>query len=164
MMERSHGTQQELKDGQLSDKPRKSGMPRRARGWRKEIRPMPGYGTVLPRLVPRAVGCKSTGLDIDADWLSVEADRFTRGEQAMWRAVILQALTDAASESQKYEARLEREKARRWLLAAGDDFVMVCDLAGFDPMRVKRHVRRALAGGCQWRMAPKKGSTAFQRR
>ncbi len=137
-----------------------------AQQWRRTVRHTPGYGArqSTHAMIPRMVGCKTIGTDIDADWVSVEPDRYTRGEQALWRAVILQALTDAASESKKYEAQLEKEKARRWLLAAGEDFATVCDLAGFDVSRVRRHVRRALAGGCQWRMAQQESSRAFQRR
>lgn len=100
------------------------------------------------------------GLDCDL----ADNGRHVRSERALWRAVILQALVDAASESRKYEARLEREKARRWLLAAGEDFVTVCHHADLDPSYVHRHVRRALAGGCQWRVKPDALSRATNRR
>ncbi len=98
------------------------------------------------------------------DFDPADQSRPVRSEQALWRAVILQALTDAASESRKYETRLEREKARRWLLAAGEDFVTVCHHAGYDPSYLHRHVRRALAGGCQWRIKPNAHSRATNHR
>ncbi len=114
----------------------------------------PGYAPVR----------KSVGYDATLPNEVADADALVHPERALWRAVILQALTDAACESRKYEARLEREKARRWLLAAGEDFRTVCHHAGFEPSWLHRHVRRALAGGCQWRLKPAEGSIATNRR
>lgn len=79
-----------------------------------------------------------------------------RGEQALWRAVILQALVDAVSQSAKDDTMRLRQEARRWLLLKGDDFDQVCHLAGYAPDYIRRQVRLALARGCQWRASPAK--------
>lgn len=73
-------------------------------------------------------------------------------EPGLWRAVITQALMDAASQSGKSEARRTRHDALHWLLHEGTDFEVVCDHAGLDPDYVRSRARKALARGCQWRL------------
>lgn len=73
-------------------------------------------------------------------------------EPGLWRAVITQALMDAASRSQKSEARRSREEALRWLLQESSDFEIVCDHAGFDPGYIRRRAKEAIARGCEWRL------------
>lgn len=70
----------------------------------------------------------------------------TSPEQLLWRMVITQALVDARSRMQGTEARLERNRARHWLLHGGADFTMVCELAGMDANYVRRRVRNILLG------------------
>lgn len=82
---------------------------------------------------------------------------YARGEQALWTAVITQALMDAASRSAKQEARKDKTRARDWLASPTDDFNDVCDLAGLDPSYVYTRAERAIAGGCQWRLPPGEG-------
>lgn len=77
---------------------------------------------------------------------------FADHEQSIWRAVITQALMDAASQSRKSEARRTRHDALSWLLSNSRDFESVCDNAGFDPGYVRRRVKEALARGCEWRL------------
>lgn len=78
-------------------------------------------------------------------------------EQAMWRAVIVQALMDAACGSQKYEAQQARQEALVWLRGTSQDFATVCYYAGFEPEFVRKMVRQALENGCQWRALPGEG-------
>ena len=78
-------------------------------------------------------------------------------EQAMWRAVVVQALMDAACGSQKYEAAQARNEALIWLRGTSQDFATVCYYAGFEPEFVRRMVRNSLENGCQWRALPGEG-------
>ena len=61
-------------------------------------------------------------------------------ETALWLAVIFRALRDSTSTIYGSETRMERERARNWLLAGGQDFVEVCHLANLDPGYVRRRV------------------------
>jgi len=68
--------------------------------------------------------------------------RHATGEAALWRAVVAQAVHDAAprrrpSRLLSAERVRARDEARRWLLGAGRDFRRVCDLAGLDPRAVR---------------------------
>src|SRR5262245_37362871 len=81
----------------------------------------------------------------------MEIDVHTRGERGLWRAVLTQALMDAASHSRKPENQFHKHEATAWLTGFSKDFVMVCDLADLDPSYVRRAVKRALLSGCKWR-------------
>ncbi len=85
-------------------------------------------------------------------------------ELALWRAVLTQALMDAGNLSQQYELRLEREKARRWLLGNQHDFAFVCWMAGYDPRDVRAKARAALARDCVCRKPPDMESKSTNRR
>lgn len=76
------------------------------------------------------------------------------GEQALWRAVITQALMDAGSQSTKREARFHRAQATAWLSRRNPDFVMVCTLAGLDVDYVHGKASKAIREGCLWRQKP----------
>lgn len=75
----------------------------------------------------------------------------TAGESALWRAVITQALMDAASRSHKAEARFAKHEALHWLTSRSADFATVCHFAGLCPDYVRRQAKRALTRGCAWR-------------
>lgn len=77
---------------------------------------------------------------------------FADHEQDVWRAVITQALMDAASRSRKSEAKRTRNDALQWLLSDSRDFEAVCDNAGFDPGYIRRRAKEALARGFEWRL------------
>ena len=76
---------------------------------------------------------------------------------ALWRTVIGQALDDATvlerlgvprpgTGGGGAAARRQRAaQARAWLLRGGEDFALVCDLAGWDPEAVRARARRVLA-------------------
>ena len=82
---------------------------------------------------------------------------FADHEPGLWRAVITQALMDAASQSKKSEARRSRRDALEWLLSNSRDFEAVCDNAGFDPDYVRRRAKEALLRGCEWRLPSGQG-------
>ena len=88
----------------------------------------------------------------------------TGGEQAVWKAVITQALMDAASNSHKSEAKKAKREALEWLQGDSDDFHTVCEHAGLEPSFVIRRVQAALARGCQWRAAPQSRPSQSPRR
>jgi hypothetical protein len=66
-------------------------------------------------------------------------------EQAMWRSVIVQALMDAASTSQKTEALIWKREAQIWLRGNSQDFHTVCFYADFDPDFIREIAAKALA-------------------
>ena len=82
---------------------------------------------------------------------------FADHEPGLWRAVITQALMDAASNSRKSEAKRIRHDALEWLLSNTEDFTIVCDNAGLDPDYVRSRARIALARNCQWRLPAGQG-------
>ena len=77
-----------------------------------------------------------------------------RGEQALWRAVITQALMDASSQSKKVELQYEKSQAACWLAGFSEDFRTVCEFADYDPNYVRENSLKALERNCQWRAAP----------
>jgi hypothetical protein len=79
-----------------------------------------------------------------------------RGEQALWRAVITQALMDAASQSAKMEAKYYKSQALCWLTGFSDDFYTVCDFAGLPADYVRYKSVNALARNCRWRADTRK--------
>ncbi len=81
----------------------------------------------------------------------VEGNEAARGEQALWRAVITQALMDAGNDSAKPEMRYEKAQAIAWLGSNHQDFHTVCALAELEPSYVRRKAREALRRGCNWR-------------
>ena len=87
-----------------------------------------------------------------------------RGELALWRAVILQALEDAVSNSNRARDRHIKTDARYWLEGTHPDFVTVCDLAGYHPPEIRRLIKRALANQCKWRMDAGQGPKAVKKR
>ncbi len=78
-------------------------------------------------------------------------------QQALWRAVIVQALMDAACGSKKYEAIQARQEALIWLRGNSRDFATVCYYAGFEPEFVRMMVKKSLENGCKWRALPGEG-------
>ena len=75
----------------------------------------------------------------------------TKGENALWRAVITQALMDAGSHSQKNNMRLERAQAISWISGTSTDFYDVCAMADMNPDYVKRKSKEAIKRECKWR-------------
>lgn len=97
-----------------------------------------------PREQHQAAYCR-----IDGDSWMPEKDKeqSIRGEQALWRAVITQALMDANSNSAKSEMQYEKRQAAAWLRGGGRDFYTVCHCADLDPAYVRERARRVLEKG-----------------
>jgi hypothetical protein len=94
-------------------------------------------------------------------WIDPEqANNTIRGEQALWRAVILQMLEDATNNSKKPQDKFDRDQARNWLEGKSRDFAMVCDLAGLDVLYVRGQVKKALLNQHLWKKSdPKRSRT-----
>ena len=88
---------------------------------------------------------------------------FADHEPGLWRAVITQALMDAANRSHKSEAKRARHDALHWLLNPTYDFEAVCDNAGLDADYVRTRAKQALARGCEWRLPAGQGWRAQAR-
>ena len=76
------------------------------------------------------------------------------GEQALWRGVIMQALTDAGSKSKKAEAKFHRAQAIAWFSKRNPDFQLVCSLAGMEADYVFEKAHKAIRQDCKWRKDP----------
>lgn len=65
--------------------------------------------------------------------------------QRVWVALLVQMIRDAASMSRKAEARRHRIAAIQWLFGRESeaDFKFVCDMAGREPLYVRRKVMEA---------------------
>lgn len=94
-------------------------------------------------------------------------------EDALWRNVILQAISDATMKLPNSEATYTtsfhrgmesiREKARQWVEAQSKDFRLVCELAGLEHQRVyafaMSRIKEAIARDQARTLANLKGST-----
>ena len=73
----------------------------------------------------------------------------------LWRAVIMQALLDMRSQSNKPEAKRDRQEAILWFRRGATDyevtFDMACDLADLDPQWVFEQGIAASRRNFQWR-------------
>jgi hypothetical protein len=88
-----------------------------------------------------------------AEHASTLPKSFAQGEQSLWRAVITQALMDAASQSQKLEAQKHKRDALLWLSEQGEDFTQICDLAGMDAAYVFDKAAMAIAERYSWKQS-----------
>lgn len=82
-----------------------------------------------------------------ADWedlLFVEPPHGARPQEALWRAVIVQMVTDALSNSHKAELRQCKREALDWLRGYGRDFRLVCLYAGLEPAWVHERIQQLL--------------------
>lgn len=70
-------------------------------------------------------------------------------ENALWRAVIAQAISDATtthiSGESRQQMRLVNAQARRWLTKPSQDFTTVCAMAGVEPDTVRAFARQQIA-------------------
>lgn len=68
-------------------------------------------------------------------------------DKALWRAVIQQAITDAAQplSTQRRSVRLDQLRTREWLTVPNSDFEDVCGLAELDPSKVRKHALPLIA-------------------
>jgi hypothetical protein len=82
-------------------------------------------------------------------------------ERQLWCAVIIHTLYEAAGRV-AYAERGEHEQVRRdavaWFQEAGEDFGVVCDMAGFQPAAIRDNALRVISCGRLPRMRiPKAG-------
>lgn len=62
-------------------------------------------------------------------------------ERQLWCAVLNQAIADATSPLvRNRREHLEQCWARTWFKTRNKDFQEVCQLAGYDPERIRKHV------------------------
>ncbi len=65
-------------------------------------------------------------------------------EQALWQAVIRQAVLDATSAPTNSIARKEKTRAIIWFSMQDKDFLFVCEMAGMNPAFVLDRARKAI--------------------
>ena len=63
-------------------------------------------------------------------------------EQKLWRAVFMQAIQDAFGISTVAMNRDEYLKAKTWVKRYTDDFIQVCESAGFNPEQTFEKLKR----------------------
>lgn len=78
------------------------------------------------------------------DLLFAEAPHHARPQESLWRAVILQMITDALSTSKKPELQQCKRDALHWLQGYSRDFRLVCHYAGFDPAWMQERITEFL--------------------
>lgn len=88
----------------------------------------------------------------------------SKGEIALWNAVITQALMDVSSKSKKSDARQAKYDAICWLTSMEADFHNICIMAGFDPDYVATKVRAAIQNDCKWRLPAGEGRRSKKRK
>lgn len=67
---------------------------------------------------------------------------YYKGEIALWKAVILQALVDLQSNSKKKIANTYRIKALMWFNLKNKEFIQICNWAGLDPIYVYQKAKK----------------------
>jgi hypothetical protein len=72
-------------------------------------------------------------------------------EQSLWVAVVLQMVLDARNLKKTHDAKVLRAAALEWIFNSNREFYTVCELAGFNPERVREDVIKAQARGFAWR-------------
>ena len=79
----------------------------------------------------------------------------TRGEIALWRAVLLQAFIDLKTKSKKHVKKPIKREAVKWFRANKRDLMDVCALADYDYHMVAKKAEEILAENSS-RMSMKK--------
>ncbi len=64
--------------------------------------------------------------------------------RSLWRAVILQAIIDATGDYKRTENKLEKDKAKAWIEEEGEEFKLVCELAGYNHKYVKNKALKTI--------------------
>jgi hypothetical protein len=79
-------------------------------------------------------------------------------DQALWRAVIAQALDDASRPLSKLTyMRLDQLRARDWFMKDNRDFEQVCALADMNADRVRKHALPLIERATQRDTTPGQG-------
>ena len=74
--------------------------------------------------------------------------------QAIWKAVIMQAIIDATNNSKKPEFKTMKRQALQWLEGKSQDFKRVCRLAGLDEKYVINKAKYAIYNTHKWKKKP----------
>lgn len=69
----------------------------------------------------------------------------TRGEVALWRAVLLQAFIDLKTKSKKHVKKPVKREAAKWFRTNKRDLMDVCALADYDYRMVAKKAEEILA-------------------
>ncbi|MEZ5691351.1 MAG: hypothetical protein R3D71_06780 [Rickettsiales bacterium] len=85
-------------------------------------------------------------------------------EEALWKAVITQALMDALSRCKKMESQYNKHEAIRWLTENNKDFIDVCLSAGLNPNYVRKKAKIAIYSNKRWRAEAGKGKRYLERK
>lgn len=75
-----------------------------------------------------------------------------RDEEALWQAVIVQAIVDACGNNRKPEYMRHKNIAIQWLTGNSPDFIEVCLAAGLEPDLVRKRAKKALMQPSLWRL------------
>jgi len=87
---------------------------------------------------------------------SSEGEELKDPIRSLWRNVLIVALEDAMGKgvnggsvwaNKNYYSHLSKESARNYFLEPSRDFQMVCQLAGFDHLYVRKKVREKIHEG-----------------
>lgn len=88
----------------------------------------------------------STGINFfyhfETDPLVDDIERY----HSLWKAVILQAITDSISNNKRTEIQLEKKKATTWLLDFNQDFDAVCEYASYKPAHIRNKAKFIIKG------------------
>jgi hypothetical protein len=74
-----------------------------------------------------------------------------RGEISLFRAVIMQAITDCYTLSKRTEDANARYDAVEWFKLDNYDFLKICRYADMDPEFVLSKAKDSISNGCIWR-------------
>jgi len=75
-----------------------------------------------------------------------------KGEEALWAAVIAQAMTDALVCNRKSAFRRYKKEAVAWLTGMSNDFIDVCERACLNPDYVRIRAKKAFANPKAYRI------------
>lgn len=80
-----------------------------------------------------------------------EVDPYVIGERRLMLAIVLEALNDAAgtprAATRAAEKEVHKQRARSWFEAGGEDFRLVCQMAGLEPSRFQADALAFIASG-----------------
>ena len=72
-------------------------------------------------------------------------------EAALWKAVIMQAVLDVMTNSERAADILAKKVANDWLNPKNANFIKVCSYAGLEPNWVIKKIRFAITNPRTWR-------------
>jgi len=70
--------------------------------------------------------------------------------RSLYVAIIVQALLDASRPEDKYESSESkeiREEAHEWFFCSCQDFNIICDYAGFEPVKIRKFALKVINSG-----------------